>query len=218
MILVLGVAVLSALVAAFITNFVLKTTPTLAASGARVASGNLPAQNAFIHLEVVAAVNTAITFPRPDDPHPTWVSYLPTTILKVPANSDVTLQIDQEDTPSGLRNPLWAVAQGIVGGTYHETYFDDKGNPQQGDFSALSDPANAAHTFAIPDLGVFVPLEGLNAAAPAGSMNVITFTFHTGKPGIYHWQCFVPCGAGTIYGNGGPMQTLGYMAGFLVVQ
>jgi len=217
-VLVLSVGVLSALLASFITNFVVRTPPPLTASPARLAQGNLPAQNAFIHLETVASVDSAITFPRPNDPHPSWVSYLPTTIFKVPANSVVTLQIDQEDTPSGLRNPLWAVAQGIVGGTYHETYFDDKGNPQQGDFSALTDPASAAHTFAIPDLGVFVPLEGLNAAAPGGSMNVITFSFKTGKPGIYHWQCFVPCGAGSIYGNGGPMQTLGYMAGFLVVQ
>jgi uncharacterized protein YaiE (UPF0345 family) len=215
---VLTVGILSALVTAFITNFVLQRPPSLAASPARLAQGKLPAQSAFIHLETVASVDTAITFPRPDDPHPSWVSYLPTTILKVPANSVVTLQIDQEDTPSGLRNPFWAQAQGIIGGKFHMTYFDDKGNPAQGDFSAIDDPANAAHTFAIPDLGVFVPLEGLSAAAPAGGMNVITFSFQTGKPGVYHWQCFVPCGSGTIYGNGGPMQTLGYMAGFLVVQ
>jgi uncharacterized protein YaiE (UPF0345 family) len=205
-------------VAFFIDDFVVRGPESLTASPATVAQGSTPAQNPFIHLEVVASVDSAITFPRPDDPHPTWVSYLPTTILKVPANSTITMQIDQEDTPSGLRNPYWGTAQGIVGGTFHMTYFDDNGNPQEGDFSALDNPANAAHTFAIPDLGVFVPLEGLNAAAPAGSMNVITFSFKTGKAGLYHWQCFVPCGAGTIYGNGGPMQTLGYMAGFLIVQ
>jgi len=48
-------------------------------------------------------------------------------------------------------------------------------------------------------------------------MNVITFSFKTKGPGIYHWQCFVPCAAGTVYGNGGPMQTLGYMGGELIV-
>jgi uncharacterized protein YaiE (UPF0345 family) len=218
LVVVLAVGILSALLAAFIGNFVLARPPALAASGARIAQGKVPAQNAFIHLEVVASVDSAITFPRPDDPHPSWVSYLPTTILTVPANSPVTLQIDQEDTPSGLRNPVWAQAYGIIGGKFHMSYYDDKGNPQQGDFSAIDDAANAAHTFAIPDLGVFVPLEGLNAAAPAGSMNVITFSFMTGKPGVYHWQCFVPCGSGTIYGNGGPMQTLGYMAGLLIVK
>jgi uncharacterized protein YaiE (UPF0345 family) len=217
-VLVLTVGILSALLTFFIGDFVVRGPGSLTASPATVAQGNTPAQNPFIHLEVVGSVAAAITFPRPDDPHPTWVSYLPTTILKVPANSTVTMQIDQEDTPSGLRNPVWAQAYGIVGGTFHMTYFDNNGNPQAGDFSAIDDPANAAHTFAIPDLGVFVPLEGLNAAAPAGGMNVITFSFKTGKAGLYHWQCFVPCGSGTIYGNGGPMQTLGYMAGFLVVQ
>jgi uncharacterized protein YaiE (UPF0345 family) len=216
--LVLTVGVLAALVALFIGNFVVRTPPTLTASPAAIAQGSTPAQNAFIHLEVVGSVSSAITFPRPDDPHPTWVSYLPTTVLKVPANSDVTMQIDQEDTPSGLRNPFWAQAFGIDGGTFHMTYFDNQGNPQTGDFSSIPDAATAAHTFSIPDLGVFVPLAGLNAAAPAGSMNVITFSFRTGKPGVYHWQCFVPCGSGTIYGNGGPMQTMGYMAGFLIVQ
>jgi uncharacterized protein YaiE (UPF0345 family) len=217
-VLVVTVGILAALVTVFITNFALRTAPTLASSPASIARVNMPPGTPFIHLETVGSVSSAITFPRPDDPHPSWVSFLPTTILKVPANSVITMQIDQEDTPSGLRNPFWAQAQGIVGGKFHMTYFDDKGNPQQGDFSALDDPANAAHTFSIPDLGVFVPLEGLNAAAPAGSMNVITFAFKTGKPGVYHWQCFVPCGLGTIYGNGGPMQTLGYMAGLLIVQ
>jgi uncharacterized protein YaiE (UPF0345 family) len=217
-VLVLTVGILSALLTFFIGGFVIRGPESLTASPATVAQGNQPAQSAFIHLETVASVDSAITFPRPDDPNPSWVSYLPTTILKVPANSVVTVQIDQEDGASGLRNPLWANARGIVDGKFHMTYFDNNGNPQEGDFSAIDDPANAAHTFAIPDLGVFVPLEGVNAAAPAGSMNVITFSFKTGKAGIYHWQCFVPCGSGTIYGNGGPMQTLGYMAGLLVVQ
>ncbi len=36
-------------------------------------------------------------------------------------------------------------------------------------------------------------------------------------PGHYRWQCFVPCAAGFIYGFGGPMQTIGYMDGFLNV-
>ena len=43
------------------------------------------------------------------------------------------------------------------------------------------------------------------------------FTFRTGKKGTFRWQCFVPCAAGFILGNGGPMQSLGYMDGYLVV-
>ena len=79
------------------------------------------------------------------------------------------------------------------------------------------DPTQAAHTFAIPDLGVFVPLLAVNPNAPANSTNVITFSFKTKGPGRYRWQCFVPCGAKTIFGNGGPMQTIGYMGGTVIV-
>jgi uncharacterized protein YaiE (UPF0345 family) len=206
------VGTLAALLTVFVGGFVLQGPKTVSAVA------NPGGLGVSIHLETVAAISDAIAFPRPDDPHPDWVSYLPTTILKVPANSVVTMTIDQEDGASGLRNPFWSKASGIVGGKFHMTYYDDSGAPQVGDFSALDDAATLAHSFAIPDLGVFVPLLGISDAAPAGSMNVITFSFQTGKPGIYHWQCFVPCGAGTIYGNGGPMQTLGYMTGFLVVQ
>ena len=39
---------------------------------------------------------------------------------------------------------------------------------------------------------------------------------HPGK-GLYRWQCFVPCAAGFIQGFGGPMQTVGYMDGFIKV-
>jgi uncharacterized protein YaiE (UPF0345 family) len=206
----LAVAALVAVVAGFIVGYALRFPPTVTASG-----GN---QQVTLDLETVAAVSDAIEYPRPDDPHPDWVSYLPTTIWKVPANSVVTVTIHQEDGASGLRNPYWAKARGIVGGTFHMKYFDDKGDPQEGDFTGIDDPTAAGHTFAIPDLGVSVPLLGVSDAAPAGSANVITFSFRTGKAGIYRFQCFVPCGAGSIYGNGNAMQTIGYMGGFLVVQ
>jgi len=178
--------------------------------------GTLEGTSTSVHLEVVGAVAGANEWPRTKDPHPDWVGYLPTTIIKVPANSTVKMQIDQEDSATGLRNPFWGKVQGTDGGNMHVTYFDDKGNPQEGDMTTI-DPTQAAHTFAIPDLGVFVPLLGVNSNAPAGSTNVITFSFKTHGPGIYHWQCFVPCGAKTVFGNGGPMQTLGYMAGELIV-
>ncbi len=178
--------------------------------------GTLDARSASIHLETVAAVGQANEWPRPNDPHPDWVGYLPTTIITVPANATINVTIDQEDGASGLRNPFWSKVQGTDGGKLHITYFDSKGNPQEGDMTSI-DPTAAAHTFAIPDLGVFVPLLGVDPAAPAGSTNVITFSFKTHGPGVYHWQCFVPCGAKTIFNNGGPMQTLGYMGGQLIV-
>jgi hypothetical protein len=219
LVLVLAVGVIAALLTSFITNFVMQFPPTLASEAAshpRIAAG--PGEKeTVIHLETVGAISDAIDFPKPSDPHQDWVSYLPTTTLKVPANSIVTIVIDQEDSASGLRNPFWAKARGIIG-TFHMKYFDDQGNQKEGDFTQLDDASTPAHTFAIPDLGVFVPLLGISDAAPAGSINTITFSFRTGAAGVYHWQCFVPCGAGSIYGNGGPMQTLGYMGGFLIVQ
>jgi hypothetical protein len=45
----------------------------------------------------------------------------------------------------------------------------------------------------------------------------VTFMIRTGKKGWIRWQCFVPCAAGFIDGFGGPMQTIGYMDGFLHV-
>jgi len=199
-----GVVVVIILVVAFVGLFMLRQ------------PGPLASPPTSIHLETVGAVGSANEWPRPNDPHPDWVGYLPTTILRVPANSTINVQIDQEDSATGLRNPFWGKVFGTVGGTMHMTYFDDKGNPQEGDMTTI-DPTTAAHTFAIPDLGVFVPLLGVSANAPAGSTNVITFSFKTKGPGIYHWQCFVPCGAKTVFGNGGPMQTLGYMGGELIV-
>jgi hypothetical protein len=47
--------------------------------------------------------------------------------------------------------------------------------------------------------------------------NTITFAFRTGKPGHYRWQCFVPCAAGWLNAFGGPMQTVGWMGGYLNV-
>src|SRR6202162_4843655 len=178
--------------------------------------GRLEGTSTTIHLETVAAVGQALEWPRPNDPHPDWVGYLPTTTWKVPANSTIQVQIDQEDGASGLRNPFWGKVFGTEGGNMAVTYYDEKGKAQEGDRTSI-DPTQAAHTFAIPDLGVFVPLLGISDAAPPNSMNVITVSFKTKGPGVYRWQCFVPCAAGTLFGNGGPMSTIGYMGGTLIV-
>jgi hypothetical protein len=82
------------------------------------------------------------------------------------------------------------------------------------------------HTFSIPTLGINIPLYGNNpnanlcAAAPCTTKspnNVNKFSFVSPGPGQYPWQCFVPCALGFLYGNGGPMQTIGYMDGFMKV-
>jgi hypothetical protein len=157
---------------------------------------------------------------------PDWVSYLirshgkwvHSTIYTVPANSVVHVTLYQFDSPTGLRNPLFSEVRGTVGATM----------TLNGKTVSSVGPEEPAHTFAIPELGVYVPLPGVNEEAknfceegpcePATQEhNTITFSFRTGKKGRYRWQCFVPCGAGFINGNGGPMQTLGYMDGFIDV-
>lgn len=174
---------------------------------------------ANLTLQTVAAVGTQ---PRPD-----WVSYLVrdstghwrhTTIFRLPAHSLVHVTLYQFDGNTGLRNPFWARPRGVVG---NQIILDGKS-------TKVIDPADASHTFAIPDLGVSVPLAGIpddakhpcDAPAPCpltADHRTVTFTFRTGARGHYRWQCFVPCAAGFYFGFGGPMQTIGYMDGFINV-
>jgi hypothetical protein len=160
--------------------------------------------------------------------HPTWVSYLTqapsgnwehTTIWQVPAHTRVNLTIYQYDSGSPLRNQQVGQVTGTIGGT---ATLNGKS------FSVINSNANngVAHTFSIPTLGISVPLYGnsstasLCSAAPcqlSSPHNVIKFSFMSPGPGTYPWQCFVPCGLGWLYGNGGPMSTLGYMGGFMKV-
>ena len=161
------------------------------------------------------------------DPHPSWVSYYAVdatsrnwrhdTTFVLPANSVVAVTVYNYDGQSGLRNPFISQAQGTLSGGFT---LDGKATRQIG-------PDTASHIFAIPELGVSVPVEGVaddaknqcaNAPCPLSTAHTTTtFTFKTGKPGLYRWQCFVPCAAGYVQGWGGPMQTVGYMDGFVKV-
>jgi hypothetical protein len=157
--------------------------------------------------------------------NPTWVSYLAredgewkhTTEYDLPAHSLVRITIYQFDSATGLRNPFLSQVQGTVG------------NVMQVNGRAIKaiDPDQASHTFTVPQMGIVVPLPGVAANAkdqceemPCSlkrTHQTVSFTIRTGEPGQYRWQCFVPCAAGFIAGFGGPMQTIGYMDGFLNV-
>jgi hypothetical protein len=172
-------------------------------------------------LETVGAIGKKLS-----PGHPDWVSYLvkshgrwvQSTIFTVPANTVVHVTVYEFDSATGLRNPYLSQVQGTIGGTI----------TVNGKTVDSVNPESPAHTFAVPELGIFVPLPGVPEEgkhfceeAPCepsvSEHNTITFSFRTGKKGRYRWQCFVPCAAGFLYGNGGPMQTLGYMDGFLDV-
>jgi len=160
--------------------------------------------------------------------HPTWVSYLVespqgqwvhTTLFQVPEHTRINMTIYNYDSGSPLRNQQVGQVAGTSGNV---ALLNGK------TFKVINSNAGngVGHTFSIPTLGINVPLYGnsgnanLCAAAPCTTKSpnqVIKFSFMSPGTGSYPWQCFVPCGLGFLFGNGGPMQTLGYMDGFMKV-
>jgi hypothetical protein len=163
-------------------------------------------------------------------PHPTWVSYMtkdPTTgkwvhetTWLLPAHTVINMTVYQYDSGSPLRNQEWGQVQGTIGGSATL-------NGKSFTFYNSNTGNGVGHTFAVPAIGLSVPLIANPASAPLcggapcgvkSPHNIITFSFRTPGPGSYNWQCFVPCGLGYLYGNGGPMSTQDYMGGFLEVR
>jgi hypothetical protein len=170
---------------------------------------------------------------------PDWVSYFVqnpqtkqwehTTLFKVPPGTKVNMTILGYDGCTPLRNNFWSKVQGTMGGTVNVSQVNGKGvaGPAR-NVSVINSWAHCSvgHTFAIPDLHVFVPVASPDASATlcgtspctSGPHSVEKFSFMTPRnPGVFRWQCFVPCGGGFIDGNGGPMQTLGFMMGNMEV-
>jgi hypothetical protein len=172
---------------------------------------------------------------------PDWVTYytqdpvskqwIHTTLFSVPAGVKVNMTIYGYDGCTPLRNNYFSQVQGTIGGTVTVSQFNPKGkeyltNHTTSVINSWSD-CNVGHTFAIPSLGVFVPVASPNAndsannlcgtspCTPSGNPYALeTFSFMTpAHGGTFRWQCLIPCGGGYIDGNGGPMQTLGWMMG-----
>jgi hypothetical protein len=211
-----AVAVVIALIVLYVADWATSFPKEISA-----ASGPANSAGPNLTLETVASIG-----PKYSPSHPSWVSYLirsgghwvHSTDFTVPANSIVHVTIYQFDTPTGLRNPFLSEVQGTVGATA----------TVDGKAVNSIEPEEASHTFAVPELGVFVPLPGVPEEskhpceeAPCEPSTTdhrtISFSFRTGGKGRFRWQCFVPCAAGFFFGNGGPMQTLGYMDGFINV-
>jgi hypothetical protein len=212
----LGVGMITAAICGLVAVYVhsLTAAPPKVASAAGSGAGS-----ARLTLQTVAGLG-------PRYANSDWVSYLVkdprrgwthSTNLTVPAHALVHVTIYQYDTATGLRNPFFAQVQGTSGNVMR----------LDGKTTKVIAPGAASHTFAVPELGIFVPLPGVAdnaknqcAAAPcplAEAHRTVTFTFRTKGRGRYRWQCFVPCGAGFVTGFGGPMQTFGYMDGYLTV-
>ncbi len=165
--------------------------------------------------------------------HPTWVSYqvktpsthkwVHTTLWQLPEHTKINVTIYQFDSGGPLRNQHWGQVTGTDGTTATRT----TGTTFK-IINGTTSKTPIGHTFTVPALGINVPLMGVTTSkknfctsgpcTPTKQLNhKVTFSFTTPGPGNYHFQCFIPCGAGHVFGNGGPMQTLGYMGGFLEV-
>jgi hypothetical protein len=177
---------------------------------------------------------------------PDWVTYytqdpatgqwLHTTVFSVPANTRVNVTIYGYDGCTPLRNNYWSKVQGTLGNVVTVQQFDKNNHPlgSTQTESVINSWAtcSVAHTFAIPDIGLYVPVASPNAQnsannlcsdspctpASGGAYSLEKFSFVSpSQTGSYRWQCLIPCGGGFVNGNGGPMQTLGWMAGFMNV-
>ena len=167
---------------------------------------------------------------------PTTKQWVHTTLFTVPANTKVNMTIYGFDGCTPLRNNYWGLVQGVIGNQVTVQQFSKNntalGPPQTKSFINSWANCTVGHTFAIPGLNLYVPVASPNANNSAnnlcssspctptsgGAYSLETFSFmspsHTGS---FRWQCLIPCGGGFINGNGGPMQTLGWMAGFMYV-
>ncbi len=174
---------------------------------------------------------------------PDWVSYfvqdpstkqwVHTTLFSVPAGTTAHVTILGYDGCTPPRNNFWSLVQGTIGGTVNLSIVNNKGvaTPTRR-VSVINGWAGCTvgHTFAIPALRLFIPVASPDAYDSANNLcsvspctsgphAVETFSFRVpDHSGIFRWQCYVPCGGGFLDGNGGPMQTFGFMTGNMEVR
>ncbi len=176
-------------------------------------------------------------------PTPDWVSYfvqdptthawVHTTLFQVPKDTRVNMTILGYDGCTPLRNNYWSKVQGTVGNTVSVQQYKTVGQPlgPARTFATIDSwkSCSVGHTFAIPGLHVYVPVASPNtilfnkaacsvSPCTSGPHSMEKFSFMTpNSTGTYRWQCLIPCGGGFLDGNGGPMQTIGFMMGNMEV-
>jgi hypothetical protein len=148
-----------------------------------------------------------------------WPFYWPSTSLKLPAHSLVTITVKQYDGATTPWNPFWAKVHGTVDGT--ATY--------NGAAKTEIAPAEVAHTFTIHQYAesgqsqlflsipmLAVPNNAKNEANGYPAPQIVEFSFITGDAGEYVWNCEDPCGD-SYQQFGGVMQARGWMSGKITV-
>jgi hypothetical protein len=153
-----------------------------------------------------------------------WVE---STLWELPADTVIDVTAYEYDTGDPFRNENWGGVTGTIGD-------DIVVQPLHGKkFTTRLLDSNVfpfvGHSLTVPGLGLNVPFQGLSPATPLAHLcgaspcttnyyhTVTTFSFRTRGPGVFNWQCEIPCGFSYFDGQGGPMATVGHMAGFIKV-
>ena len=150
-------------------------------------------------------------------PHPTWVSYLTetpsgqwvhTTLWDVPAHTRINMTDRTSTTAAApLRNQQWGRITGTLGGDATLNGKTVERHQLQLGATAWLTPSPSRHSGSACRCTATarVPTSvRRHPARPSHRTTSMTFSFMTPGPGQYPWQCFVPCGLGYLYGNGGP--------------
>jgi hypothetical protein len=154
--------------------------------------------------------------------HPTWVTYANDNLV-VPENTTINVTIHQYDGGGSLNDPFFDQVMGTIGGTMD----------YNGKTVSHVDPNNIGHTFTLRNIpgngktlfvSVQIPADYRNPTITIGTgqypkPNIIKFSFKTGGPGTYEWNCEYPCGDARVSsGFGYAMSSFGYMSGTLTVK
>jgi hypothetical protein len=190
------------------------------------------------HLAGQPVSMTIMTDPVNDaSSHPDWVSYFAmspqtgewvhSTIWELPAHTRINVTAYEFDTCDPLRNQLMGEVTGTIGNVMTVSGEADGVNGTGISVVNSDTTCGVSHTFSAPQLGLNVPFEGVlytaknqctqAPCAMSFTHTTTTFSFITPGPGLYSWQCFIPCGLATVDGNGHAMSTLGFMTGYLDV-
>ena len=216
---IVGAAVVVGVTATVLSNDSAQASPLTATvkGTAQTAQGVLP--HAFLELATYPD-SMAGVHGSSGGAHPNWVTYGPTSALRVPAHSLVTVTIKQYDTGGTITNPYFATVHGTVDGTMTVdgktlTKVDPDRSGTRSRFTRRRPTrtrcSSACRCRPRPTTRRAAP----NSDYPAP--HVVTFSFITGGPGDYVWNCEYPCGDGYYAKFGGPMSTRGYMSGTFTV-
>ena len=148
-----------------------------------------------------------------------WPFYWPSTSIRLPAHTAVTVKLKQYDGASTVWNPYWAEVHGTIDGT---AKYNGKAQKRiEADnvahtFTIHQYPENSQDTVFVSVPMLAVPNNAKNEANGYPAPQEIEFTFITPGPGEYIWNCEDPCG--DAYRNfGGVMQARGWMSGRIQV-